>query len=149
MNFIIQWILKTVAGRIVTGLLITSLLGGVAWKWYSFKEGLKDEGQAECIQLVNEETHQKLKEALAAAQAANTDLLERIAIAKAANQEATERRRALETQVGDLEKAMADQARTDNEYKNWSVAPLPDGIADRLRRMQAGVDPGSVREDSN
>jgi len=148
MNFIITWALKTVLGRYVTVGLVAVLLGGGALYWHNFKEDLRDEGAEECIQLVNEETHQILVEALAAEKALATTLRARIARDAVVNAEARERHSALETQVGDLERAMAEQARTDNEYKEWSDTPLPSGVAERLQK-QSGDNPGSGNEDGN
>ena len=145
---LIKWALKTVLGRYVTVILVTLLLGGGAWKWYSFKEDLRTEGAEECIQIVNEETHRQLIDALAAEKSAVAKLRARAVADAVVNSEARTRHRELETQVSDLEKAMAEQARTDNEYKEWGDTPLPTGVAERMRE-QAADNPDPNNEDSN
>ena len=146
---IFKWVFKTVVGRWVTAGLIAALLSGAAWKWHQFKEDLIHQGQQVCVQEINKETVIQLQDALAAEKSARADLIARMAADAAVNQAAIERRRQLENQVSDLERAMAEQARTDNEYKEWSDAPLPSGVADRMRNAQAGGDPDTVRDNSN
>ena len=125
------------------------LLSGSAWKWHQFKEDLIHKGQQVCVQEINKETVEQLKDALAAEKSARAELTVRLAAAAAANQEARDRHRNLENQVSGLERAMEEQARTDDEYKEWSDTTLPSGVADRLRNAQAGGDPGAIRDDSN
>ena len=149
MSKLIAMIFKTVVGRWVTASLIALLLGGGALKWHNFKEDLIHKGQQVCVQEINKETVEQLKDALAAEKSARAELTANLIAAAHVNQQARDRHRDLQTQVGDLEKAMAKQARTDDEYKEWSDTPLPFGVGDRLRDAQAGSDQSAVRDDQD
>ena len=87
-----------------------------------------------CVQEINKETVAQLEDALAAEKSARAELTANLIAAAAVNQAAIDRRNNLETQVSALERAMAEQARTDDEYKEWSDTTLPSGVAGRLRR---------------
>jgi hypothetical protein len=147
MKLVIKWALKTLIGRWVTGLLVTSLLSGAAYWWYDFKDDLVAEGEEICVQEINKETMLQLQAALAEEKSARAVLTARLIAVAAVNQEANDRRLALQNQLSDLEKAMAEQARTDGEYKAWSDTPLPDGVGSRLRN-QAASDNSSAFRDS-
>jgi len=147
MGFLVR-ILATALGRWVLGGLVAALLAGGAWKWHSFKEDLIHKGQQVCVQEINKETVKQLELALAAAESARAELTANLIAAAAVNQQARDRHRDLETQVSDLERAMAEQARTDNEYKEWSDTGLPSGVAERLRKQARG-DPSTVRDDQD
>ena len=146
MNFVVTWIFKTVVGRWVTAILITSLLSGLAWKWHAFKEDLIHKGQQICVQEINKETVLQLEAALAAEKSARADLTAKLNAAALANQEARDRRRALEDQLTSLESQMENQRETDPDYKEWSDTALPDGVADRLRDAQTGDNPSPLRD---
>ncbi len=143
-----KWAFKTVLGRYVTAGVVALLLGGAGLKWYSFKQSLREEGAQACIQIVNEETHNILVANLANEKAANEKLRATAVMDAAVNAEARARHRDLETQVSAMEKAMAEQARTDNEYKEWGDTVLPSGVAERMRE-QAGGDQDPDTEDDN
>jgi hypothetical protein len=147
MNSVIKWAIKTALGRWVTASLIALLLGGGAWKWHAFKEDLIHKGQQVCVQEINKETVAQLEDALAAEKSARAELTANLIAAAAVNQAAIDRRNNLETQVSALERAMAEQARTDDEYKAWSNTTLPSGVADRLRVAQAGDNSSPLRDD--
>ena len=144
---IFKWAFKTVVGRWVSGLLIASLLSGAAIKWYNFKKDLIAEGQTACIQEINKETVEQLQLALVDEKAARVELSAKLSAAAAVNQTARDRHQNLQRQLTQLELAMEEQARTDNEYKEWGDTPLPSGVADRLRLSRSGSDPSPVRDD--
>lgn len=134
MNFVFNYLFKTVVGRWVTGSLIALLLSGAALKWYSFKEGLIDEGVQICVQEINQATMIALEDALADERSANAALTASLVAAAAVNQEATARRVAAESNSIALRNQMENQRDVDPNYKEWSDTPLPDGVADRLRQ---------------
>ena len=147
MGAVLKWALKTVAGRWVTGLLIASLLSGAAYMWYNFKKNLVEQGTQICVQEINQETMEHLARALADEKSARAELTAKLTAAAVVNQTARDRHQRLQQQLTALEVAMAEQARTDNEYKEWGDTPLPSGVADRLRQSGAGSDPSPVRDD--
>ena len=128
-----NWIIKTVLGRWVTASLIALLLGGGVWKWYDFKEDLREEGVKECVQEINQATVTALEDALADANSANAALTASLIAAAAVNQEALARRAAVETSLKTLQEQMENQKNEDPEYREWSDTTLPSGVADRLR----------------
>ena len=132
MSFILR-ILASSLGRWALGALVAALIGWAAIAWHNHKEGLKEEGRIECVQEINQATMVALEGALADERSANATLRASLAAAAAVNQQALERRNELETQVTGLEKAMAEQRRTDETYRAWSDTGLPDGVAGRLR----------------
>ncbi len=134
MSKIIAWAFKTVAGRWVTGALVTLLLGGAALKWHTHKEGLREEGRLECVQEINKATVDALEDALADAESANAALRASLVAAAAANQEAEARRNESESRLAALEEQMEAQRNEDPDYREWSDTALPDGVADRLRQ---------------
>lgn len=141
---------KTVAGRWVTLGLVTLLLGGAGIKWHNFKEGLIHKGQQVCVQEINKDTVAQLQGALADAKSAFADLTARAAADAAVSQSARDRHRDLQDQLSDLERSMEQQRKTDETYKAWSDAPLPDGVAGRLLNHQTTAGNTSpVRDDSN
>lgn len=149
MSFVLNWILKTVAGRIVTGTLATMLLSYGVWKWYDFKDDLIIEGQQACVQEINKETVEQLQTALEAEKAARRDLVARLRAAVVVNQQSEARRRELADQLEFLHGIIQEQKDSDEVYKTWSDTALPDGVASRLRSAATGSDPGTVRDDSN
>lgn len=149
MSILIKWVFKTVLGRWVTGISVALLLSGGAWKWHAFKENLIHQGQQVCVQEINKQTVIDLQDALAAERVTATELRALATAAAEENRLARVRRRDLESKVTSLETAMANQARTDNVYKKWASAPLPGGIAERLRNQATAGDTGAVRDDSN
>lgn len=143
MSAIIKWAIKTVVGRWVTGLLIASLLGGGAWKWYDFKDGLREEGVQECVQEINEATMEAMEQALEDERAANVLLLLELEFAANVNAEAEERHRKDVAKMTMIEAEMRTQRETDETYREWSDTDLPSGVADRLREA-AGSTPGNT-----
>jgi hypothetical protein len=137
MNFVIQWIFKTVLGRWVTAGLVALLLGGAALKWHNFKEDLIHKGQQVCVQEINKQTVIDLQNALAAERATAIEL-RALAVASAeASQQAIARRQAVELNFTALQTQMAEQAKTDETYKAWADTPLPAGVGERLRNQAA------------
>jgi len=144
---IISWAFKSVLGRYVTVGLVTVLLGGAAVYWHNFKEDLRDEGAEECIQIINQETHSQMVAALADSQAANAQLRAEAAVTALVNAEAEERLKRSESIVESLKSARLEQEKTDETYAEWSAAPLPDGVADRLRSLRPAGDTSPGDED--
>lgn len=141
---------KTVAGRWVTLGLVTLLLGGAGIKWHNFKEDLIHKGQQVCVQEINKDTVDQLRDALAAEKSARADLIAKAAADAAVSESARNRHRDLQDQLSELERAMEKQRKTDETYKAWSDAPLPDGVAARLLNHQAAAsNPSSVRDDQD
>jgi uncharacterized protein HemX len=144
---VINWIFRTVVGRWVTASLIALLLGSAGWKFHTWKEDLIHKGQQVCVQEINKETVAQLQAALAAEKSARAELTARLIAAAAVNQEAINRKNELSSQLESLRGQMADQRKNDETYRNWSESPLPDGIADRLRDLQARDNPSPLRDD--
>jgi len=133
MSFIIKWAIKTVIGRWVTGLLIASLLGGVVWKWYGFKDNLREEGVQECVQEINKATMEALEQQLEDERDAIAMLQLEAVFAASKNAEAVDRREKAESKLRTLEAEMRTQREADETYREWSDSTLPDGVAGRLR----------------
>lgn len=143
MNFVFNWIFKTVVGRWVTGILVASLLSGsYAW-WHNHKQNLREEGMQECVQEINQATMDGLELALADERSANVALTASLVAAAAVNQEAIARRVEAESNSTALKKQMEIQRNEDPEYREWADTTLPDGVADRLRQA-AGSAPDST-----
>ena len=85
--------LRTTVSRWVTAGVVTALLGGAGYWWYDTKRDLRDEGQAECIQKVNEETHREVVEALARKEERVLELEREMREVKIENELARERER--------------------------------------------------------
>lgn len=132
----IDLIFKTVVGRWVTVGVVTLLLGGAGYWWYSHKEDLRDEGAAECVQLINQATIDELERALAAERSAAAELRASLAAAAAVNEEAIRRRNELSNQLDSLRGMMEEQRKNDETYRGWSDTDLPDDVADRLREAR-------------
>jgi len=143
MNFLLKWALKTVVGRWVTASLIALLLSGGVWKWYDFKDDLRDEGIQECVQEINKATLDALEQQMLDEQAANATLRAALIASATINQEATKRRNELSNQLASLRGTMREQREHDETYREWSDAPLPAGVATRLREA-AGSEAGST-----
>lgn len=141
-------ILASVLGRWILGGVVALLLGGGAWKWYDFKQKLREAGMQECIQEINQATVDALEEQLENERAANAALAASLEVAAAANEEATRRRNELSRQLASLRGIMERQRETDETYRAWSAVTLPDGVVDRLRQA-AGSTSGSSDTDSN
>lgn len=134
MNWLIGKVLGSVVARWITVGIVAALLGGVAWKWYKFKEDLRDEGVQECVQEINRQTVIDLELALAAERSAVAELRASLDAAATANREAIERRERAEANLRTIAAQMRTQRETDETYREWSESPLPDGVADRLRQ---------------
>ena len=147
MNFVINWIFKTVVGRWLLGGLVALLIGGAALKWHSFKEDLVHKGQEVCVQEINKETVAQLEAALAAEKSARAELTANLIAAAAVNQEAVNRKNELSSQLESLRGQMAEQRKTDETYRAWSDSDLPDGVAERLRDEAAADNPSPLRDD--
>jgi hypothetical protein len=122
--------------------IVATLLAGGAWKWYKFKEDLRNEGVQECVQEINQATVDLLEDALAAEKRAAAALRASLIAAATVNQEAVERRDELSNQLDSLRGMMEKQKNEDPTYREWSDTPLPDGVASRLRQA-AGSSSGS------
>lgn len=132
-GIVIKKLVTSVLGRWVLGGLVAAGIGTAALMWHSHKEGLKEEGRLECVQEINQATIDALESALVDEKRAAAQLRASLVAAAAVNQEAVERRRQAETALTDLERQMQEQERTDETYREWANADLPDGVADRLR----------------
>ena len=137
MSFIIKWVFKTVVGRWVTGALITVLLGGAVTMWHNHKEGLIEEGQQACVQVINEETMDQLQLALEREQAKTEELRRIHAAALVVVEETKQRKREMQERLEELEDQMEAQRNTDEEYKEWTDTPLPAGVGERMRDQAA------------
>ena len=124
---------KLTLGPAIGGFLIAAL-GTAAFWWHNHKNDLREEGRQECIQEVNKETHEIVVEALAAANAEIARLEQERLVAEAAAAEARARRKESESRLASLSAEMEAQRDRDPEYAEWSDTPLPDGVAERLRR---------------
>jgi len=136
-------------GRWITLGVVTLLLGSGGLMWHNFKQGLIDEGTQVCVQVINEQTVIDLQAALAAERETAATLRAEAAANAAVNEEARTRLRDSESNVADLNRQIKEQRKNDETYKAWSDTPLPDGVADRLRRAGTGSSPDTGREDSN
>lgn len=130
--------LKTALGRWVTGGLVILLLGSAGLMWHNHKQGLREEGRHECVQLVNQETMQILQEQLAAERAVNVELVKLGVARNAVNVETTARHQLAEARVSELKRLIAEQERTDESYNAWANTLLPTGVAARLQLFRAG-----------
>jgi len=146
---ILKRLFRTVLGRWVTGSVVALLLGGGALMWHNHKADLREEGRQECIQLVNEETMLQLEAALVEERRTNAELVALAEVNALANVEALARRQELETSLTALAAEMEKQRNEDPEYKEWGDAPLPDGVAERMREQATGSDPGTLRDDGS
>ena len=147
MSFVINWVFKTVVGRWVTASLIALLLGSAGWKFHTWKEDLIHKGQQVCVQEINKETVAQLQDALAASKSANAQLRANLIAAAAVNQEAVNRKNELSSQLESLRGQMAEQRKNDENYRKWSDAALPDGVASRLRKHSTSDNPSPLRDD--
>jgi hypothetical protein len=66
-----------------------------------------------------------------------------------ANAEAEARHRNAQARVDALLEEIEEQKNNDKEYAEWSDAPLPNGVSERLRSTGTGRDSNSSNEDSN
>lgn len=146
---VLGWAFKTALGRWVTMGAVALLLGGAALKWHNHKEGLKEEGRQECVQEINQATVDALLVELENERAANAALNASLAVAADANRLANERRDEAVSNLRTIEAEMRTQEETDETYREWSADPLPDGVADRLRRAAAGSEPDSNDSDGS
>lgn len=138
MGALLARILASVLGRWILGGVVALLLGSVAWKWYDFKQKLREAGMEECVQEINQATVDALETALADEKAANVALIASLLAAEAANQEAVARRDASESRLATLEQQMENQRNEDPTYREWSSGDLPAGVVDRLREAARG-----------
>jgi hypothetical protein len=141
-SLLVKWAFKTVLGRYVTAGLVTLLLGSGVWKWYDFKDDLREEGVEECVQEINRATVDALELELKNAQRANEILAEELEFANQVNASALARRQELETSITALAAAMEKQKNEDPNYRDWTNTALPAGVSDRLRQA-AGSPPGN------
>lgn len=146
---IITWVSAKALNRWLLGAAVTLLLGGGGLMWHNFKQGLRDEGRHECVQVINEQTVIDLQTLLAAEQVVAAELRAIATVAAKVNADARGRLRAANASLKTLALQMKEQQKNDKEYAAWSYMPLPDGVAERLRNLHAGSDPHPGNEDSN
>lgn len=134
--------LKSTVGRVALGIGVTALLSGLAVWWYDTKHDWEEKGREECVQLVNEETHQILREQYAAALQANRLLRAQRDAAAKANTLAIERAKRAEQRLKWFQNSLEAERQNNEEYREWADTDLPDGVADRLRQLEVSGDSG-------
>ena len=146
---IVKWLGAKALNRWILGVAVTLLLGGGALKWHNFKEDLIHKGQQVCVQEINKQTVVDLQNALADEKVVNATLVA-LAIADAKISEAARARlRVANESLETLALEIQEQKKNDKEYAAWSDVPLPDGVAERLRRLHSGSNTNPSNEDSN
>lgn len=140
MMMILRKLLASSLGRWVLGGVVITIVGGAVTMWHSHKEGLREEGIQECVQEINQATLDQLYKELKLKDDALAEA-RRIADAnRKAAMDAIKRRRDAEVNLELMVRAMEEQKENDEDYREWSDSPLPDGVADRLRQA-AGSSP--------
>lgn len=136
---LLTWVTKKLAtsilSRWILGGAVALLASAAAWQWHNFKEDLIHKGQQVCIQEINKETVLALENALAEERLTNALLVEEARLAAQESADARARRRELEIQLSSMARAMAEQEKTDESYRDWANTPLPTGVAERLRQQ--------------
>lgn len=126
--------------RWVTVGVVTVLLSGAGLWWYNKKQELREEGANECVQIINQATHQQLVEENARNAIKYNQLRNKLRAMEKATLDAHKRARLAEDKLLSF-RSQAEKEREDNEeYREWADTPLPGGVADRLRELQAGSD---------
>lgn len=146
---LVMWIGKKAINKYILGGAVALLLGGAGLFWHNFKQDLRDEGKRVCVQVINEETVLALQDALAAERATATRLATMMVAAAKESEQARARLRESKSKMDALSLARKEQEKTDETYATWSNAPLPDGVADRLRDLFTGRDENPSTDDSN
>lgn len=137
LSSLLKLILRSTISRWVTVGVVTTLLGGAGYWWYDTKRDLREEGQTECIQKINEETHREVVEALARKEEQVLRLQKDLREVRIENELARERERRANEQLLIYKNSIRTQAENDEDYREWADTPLPDGVADRLRGLRA------------
>lgn len=148
-KLLLKRVITTSLGRWALGGAVTLILGGGALFWHGFKQNLRDEGRQVCVQVINEETVLALQDALAAERATATRLATMMVAAAKESEQARARLRESRSKMDALSLARKEQEKTDETYATWSNAPLPNGVADRLRDLFTGRDADPSIDDSN
>lgn len=146
---LIMRVVATSLGRWLLGGAVALLLSAAMYKWHMFKEDLIHKGQQVCVQEINKQTVLDLQDALAEERLISAELLRIALLAEDENALARARLRESNARLDTLSMQMREQERTDEDYAAWSNAPLPAGVADRLRTFRAGSDSDSSNKDSN
>jgi hypothetical protein len=136
--FILNMLLKSVAGRVLIGAAVAAFLSTAAYWWYDTKHDWEEQGRAECVQLVNEATHKQVVAALARSELRRQELNQELSDLRIQNELARERQRRAEEKLLTFQNSVRTQAEQDETYREWATDPLPDGVADRLRALQDG-----------
>lgn len=132
----IGYLLKTVAGRWFLGAAVAALLSGLAVWWYDTKHDWEEQGRQECVQLINEETHKRVVDALARSELRRQELNKQLSDLRIENELARERERRANEKLLLFQNSVRAQEENDEEYRKWADDPLPDGVADRLRNLR-------------
>lgn len=144
MMMILRKLLASSLGRWVLGGVVITIVGGSAIMWHNHKEGLREEGIQECVQEINQATVDQLYKELKLKDDALAEA-RRVADAnRKAAMDAIKRKRDAEVNLELMLRAMEEQKNEDEDYREWSDTPLPDGVADRLRQAA-----GSSSSDNN
>jgi hypothetical protein len=122
---------------------------GAGLAFNNWKNNLREEGIQICVQEINAQTLIDLEAALAHEIAAGETLRAAAIVAEAENELARARLDDSQERISEMAAAMRQQEETDETYRAWSHTPLPDGVAERLRRIDAGSDPHPGNEDGN
>ena len=137
LRMILRFLINSVTKRWVTGSLVTLLLGAGFYGWTNFKDGLRNEGTNECIQLINEATVRDLENALTAERITNTQLRARAVATAQENASLRARLAQAQQRLQWFEGELRVQAEEDETYREWADTDLPDGVVDRLRSLQS------------
>lgn len=126
--------------RWVTVGVVTVLLSGAGLWWYNKKQELREEGANECVQIINQETHQQLIEANTRNAIKYNQLRNDMKAMREANRDARIRAQLAEDKLLHFRSQVEKEQESNEDYSEWADTPLPGGVADRLRELQAGSD---------
>lgn len=140
MNFILAWLAKIGVKRLVTGSLIALLAAGGAWFYSDWKAGIEDRVRAECNESRYIADLKQANDQLAAEQKRVRRLEQLNSELRAENENAITRREEAEDRVTQLLRDREEQEQNDDTYAEWSNTPVPDGVIERLRRLQERPD---------
>ncbi len=122
--------------RWILGAGLALLIGSATLMWHNHKNKLIDHGAQRCVQEINAATVADLNRALAREKASHNDLLKMYMRVARENADALDRLRQAGSRVAELKDQIKEQEETDETYKKWSDADLPNGVGERLRSLQ-------------
>lgn len=128
---------KTVAGRWVTVIIVTGLLAFASAYVIQWKHDIQNEVRAMCHEETLQANIVALNAQIESEQKHAAELEKENEQLRAANSEALQRRIVAEGKVTQLLRDREQQASEDETYREWSGTPAPDGVFDRLRKLQS------------